>query len=1349
MYLVKRTCTEASENDRIDRVQVDSLPLSAHQQIPAYVLLGDPGAGKTTLFEQEAERQDACYITARDLITFEDRSEWRENILFIDGLDEIRAGTQDTRTPFDAIRAKLNKLGPPGFRLSCREADWFGASDRERLKSVSPDGQVKVLHLDPLKEADILEILQHEPRVPDAKEFIDKAQQRGLEEVLKNPQILEMLVQATADGSWPGTRKQTFEMACQTVVREHNQDHIEATRTHAVDEQLDAAGFLCAVQLIAGNAGYALSPAMANDDFPELNQLAFNEAGLLDEVARTKLFRTPVDGRVVPVHRHVAEYLAARYLAGQIDRAALPATRILALITGEDGIVVSELRGLSAWLAALSRSQRSIVIDRDPLGVVLYGDVDDFTQQEKRRVLDALQREAERSPRFRSSNWAASPFGALATKDMETEFRSILTKPDRSESHQALVDCVLDAVYHGTEFPSLDDTLLDIVRDATWWPGVRRQALEIIQHRGEGNLHIDVQLKLLLEEISGGTVPDSDDDLLGLLLFHLYPATITVSEVLDYLHMPKRQSYLGRYWKFWRQHVLDSSSDSNVIALLDELAARQDVLQPALDDLHFRDLGAELLARGLEVYGESVKPARLYGWLGVGLDRHGWHRSQSKAHNDSIRSWLGARPAIQKAIIRIALDRCALDDHFDICMRKSRARLYAAEPPADFGRWCLDQLPIAAGDDVARYLLQEAVDALCFQRGNAGLSLDVIRKFSEQNAEYRSWLNDMLVCPVNPELQEDNRKHQLYKAEEQEKKQAWLRFARSQLTELHEGRAYHSLLHDLAMAYFGRFIDSEGDTPTERLRNFLDHDDDMVQAAFEGLRSAPRRQDIPDVEDIIQLHTEDRGYYLKYPILAGLDELTRLSPDGVFELNDRQIRQAVAFYLTNGAGEDPNWYQTLRARRPELVAKVMTAYVGAALRARKQHISGLYALAYVDGYDEVARLASLTMLKAFPARSAKQQLNSLDKLLIAALRYADRKSLLALIEEKLYLRSMDIAQRVRWLAAGLIVAPDKYLEPITAFTDGNEIRVRHLADFLADRHDQWSAIDNLPIAVSGLLVRLIGGFFAPYELDGLSSISPAMNAADFVSHLINRLGSQPGKEATDILDTLSANPELSRWQSALQHAQFEQRAVRRESSFSHPDIRQVSETLNNRSPANAGDLAALTVDVLRELAHWIRNGNTDDYLQYWNKGRDGQADFPKHEEECRNALLSDLQQRLAPLGIDAQPEGRYADSKRADIRVAFGGAEGFQVPIEIKKNSHANLWRAIHQQLIARYTRDPLAHGFGIYLVFWFGPDMTQPPASGPIPHTASKLEARLRSTLTSDENWKISICVIDVSTPG
>ena len=128
----------------------------------ACVLLGAPGAGKTVEFKREADEcEDGYYVTARNFITFTDRPEWPGTTLFIDGLDEMRAGAADGRTPLDAIRAKLDALGRPHFRLSCREADWFGVNDRRHLESVSAGGKVTVLRLDPLSGEGIRELLGH------------------------------------------------------------------------------------------------------------------------------------------------------------------------------------------------------------------------------------------------------------------------------------------------------------------------------------------------------------------------------------------------------------------------------------------------------------------------------------------------------------------------------------------------------------------------------------------------------------------------------------------------------------------------------------------------------------------------------------------------------------------------------------------------------------------------------------------------------------------------------------------------------------------------------------------------------------------------------------------------------------------------------------------------------------------------------------------------------------------------------------------------------------------------------------------------------------------------------------
>ena len=56
---------------------------------------------------------------------------------------------------------------------------------------------------------------------------------------------------------------------------------------------------------------------------------------------------------------------------------------------------------------------------------------------------------------------------------------------------------------------------------------------------------------------------------------------------------------------------------------------------------------------------------------------------------------------------------------------------------------------------------------------------------------------------------------------------------------------------------------------------------------------------------------------------------------------------------------------------------------------------------------------------------------------------------------------------------------------------------------------------------------------------------------------------------------------------------------------------------------------------------------------------------PRPEDWCRDALLSVLQKRLMQLDIDAQAEAHYADGKRSDIRVSFGGVN---VPVEIKRS---------------------------------------------------------------------------------
>ena len=249
-------------------------------------------------------------------------------------------------------------------------------------------------------------------------------------------------------------------------------------------------------------------------------------------------------------------------------------------------------------------------------------------------------------------------------------------------------------------------------------------------------------------------------------------------------------------------------------------------------------------------------------------------------------------------------------------------------------------------------------------------------------------------------------------------------------------------------------------------------------------------------------------------------------------------------------------------------------------------------------------------------------------------------------------------------------------------------------------------------------------------------------ASEKINRLIRHLSALPSEDAMQALDALVADPDLAHWRGRLERARDDQRLLHRDAAYRHPNLEQLHRALADEQPANAGDLAALLLDRLRNIASTIRTGNSDDWRQYWNEDSYGRPDKPKHEDSCRDALLSQLRAKL-PSGVDAQPEGQYAGDRRSDIRVACAG---FNVPVEIKKDAHRDVWSAIRDQLIKQYTRDAETSGYGIYLVFWFGQGDLQAPPHGVRPTTPAELERRLEETLTADEISKIAVIAIDVS---
>ena len=425
-------------------------------------------------------------------------------------------------------------------------------------------------------------------------------------------------------------------MACKKMAEEQTPEHLTGVDPAPTESFLDGAGYRSAVNLLAD----------------------------LDEQGQG------------PLHRHIGEFLGGRYLARLIDN-GLPASRVVALMTNPgDGRVVSPLRGLSAWLAAHSPNARQLLIDADPVGVGLYGDISSFSTDERGSLLKSLATFAAQGSLFGhegrdgrvdgfgdNTAWA---FRSLASSDMAISIGELLSSLETGYQQDRVMEFILRVLSEadGSELPHLSDlesVILAIPRNHTWPPHVRESALRAYLHiTPEGNAKADTLLRLL-EDIDNRTVPDPDDDLRGDLLRYLYPTWVLPSDVWRYVTPRNRPNYFGHFARFWRFDLLKQSSDQHIAELLDSFCKSRSQLSAALEQSRIEDLFFLLLDRGLEVWGDGLDSSRLYDWLETPR-RFQRFRTVGEEAVQRIRAWLEARPQAQESGLLTWIKRRELDD---------------------------------------------------------------------------------------------------------------------------------------------------------------------------------------------------------------------------------------------------------------------------------------------------------------------------------------------------------------------------------------------------------------------------------------------------------------------------------------------------------------------------------------------------------------------------------------------------------------------------------------------------------------------------------------------------------------
>ena len=1401
--LVRRTVSLISPRDdrRFGRV---GLSLADFRSDYGYVLLGEPGLGKTEAFKEEARRVDACCpVTARRFKRgrFDGHAERGGPPVFIDGLDEVRTGGGDPRVPLDEILDRLRDLGHPPFRLSCRAGSWLEPGDQREFSSPPSAGPIRVLRLNPLARNDVRQIVSHRRR--DAEEFMFEASEHGLDAFLENPQLLGVLLDAVEAEGWPDSPRAAFENACRELSKERNPEHRDARRGKGQpprDAVLCAAGQLSALLLLTGKAGWTATDTNDPDTLSLRHvedELDGGDRDALLAALESGLFRGSAACRT-PVHRLVAEFLGGRYLDGRIRTPhGTTVRRVLSLLLGHDGIPLPDLRGLSAWLASQNPVARAILIRADPIAVAFGGDATDFTAGERQELFAQL----ENSPHL-PLVWPSSvALGALAGGRDRSLLWERTSSPDRTDAGQTLVARLLAGftrrLRSSTADRSLASTadydlerrsLLRIVNDDSWHDDVRCEALKAVDLLLSDSPDRSSTLCGVLYDIEAGRLPDEHNELLGTLLARMYPRDLPPAEIWNHLATRPRLPGATSYSMFWGS-LIDGSDPQRIQQLIYSLCDRAPEILPALADDGFGSIVLELLARGLELFGDALTTAQRHAWFGL-VEAAPNRPGLVPAHcgpvvavdffpelSDRIHSWLRSHQPIQYELIELDLGeredevgRKALDQSIG-------RKLLGEEAPVGFRQWCLTRATELA--ETRPKIAEELAWWSIRERGDWGPPLpdDKVACAVSDAPTLLEWNAGRLSAKARREREDAERKKRDsgFLSLVRERQRAYAASVREHAQELAEGRCRPALLHELAQIYFdGLDEDRAGGDPAAPLLQRLDGDEALVGATLAGFRRLLARDDLPDLAGTAQLHEKGRFSYLDLPFLAGLAEEERAGGDPLECLDDKGLRRALGYYFVSGpqtslfaASGDADgqeeatpglrWYHRALESNPEGVADALVAVHRARVRTKAGPDRHLHNMSQDPVYARVAPLAVKRMFGVFPSRCTKPQVETLRLVLWAALdpRNMAPAELADLVRKRLGRRGMDVAQRVQWMCAGLFVARANRLpELIDYLARGSDAHVHHLVDFFMSFDHKLRgdlSLDDWEAEELALLLRALGGRLQRYEPpDGVGMLGDEalarFRAEPLIRRFIDSLAGRDDDKAAAALESLASDPGLNEWTAVLSRARDVQAERLRAAKHETPGLAAIQESLRGGRPVSAADLAALVLDAVEQLAARIRDDSTTDWRQYWHLDPKSRRPLrPQHENDCRNALLSDLQLTLGPYGVDAQKEGQYADDKRADIRVALGSH--LAIPIEIKKNLHRDVWRAVDEQLVAKYTRAPESDGYGIFLVFWFGPDhMKVMPPQGHLPGTPAELRERLEEQLAPAQQAKISITVIDVS---
>jgi hypothetical protein len=490
---------------------------------------------------------------------------------------------------------------------------------------------------------------------------------------------------------------------------------------------------------------------------------------------------------------------------------------------------------------------------------------------------------------------------------------------------------------------------------------------------------------------------------------------------------------------------------------------------------------------------------------------------------------------------------------------------------------------------------------------------------------------------------------------------------------------------------------------------------------------------------------EQRRYFIEEAAVAGI--YRRLITDQDSALPETKIEVAIAVLKSSWTSNTnaridklDRWAMSRLDIDPEAGSAQLLTYWTAALGAGSTELPGLSKF----NVEKVSPSLELALSRILASPDMNEA--GLRSALRLASKIFAKIKLINLVNAALDDTRVAGACRELWSLVGYVLDPlNSAMPPPDRSAEGASLLLDGVNEDLVGSVAAMEGVDSLPIRL--LTIQVLGQIVAPEdERSRNGRVMDTHRRSQTVRSCIDLIAGDTRPEAATALSSLLEDPALVPWTANIRHARAQQLRVMRDHNFKHPAASMVREALDGGPPVNANDLRAIVVSELVQLRSELRSTDTNPWKHYWNN-ENGKVSTPLVENECRDRLLVRLRDRLAKYRIAAAiPEARRGNETRTDVLILTGA--GRNLPIEAKRHFHPKLWTAAATQLQG-YASDPGADGMGIYLVFWFGTDVTPTPArpygrTGPA--SAVDLEALLIADLEQDVADRTDVVVFDVS---